>query len=104
MTAPASGKRRARYLLPGAYAAFALYAWWDFIHTNPDGLANIGLYLVTLPVTLVGLAVDAVLGTNNSLTPDGHGYIADHALYYFPATAVTALLWWLLGRAIDRRR
>lgn len=100
---PTAGKRRARFILPGLYLAFALYAWIDFTRTNHDGLANIGLFLVTLPVTLVDLALGAALGRTEVLMPNGHGYLGDHALYYFPAVAVTAALWFLLGRKIDRR-
>ena len=100
---PGSGKRRARYVLPGLYVAFAVYAWMDFTHTNPDGLANLGLFLVTLPVTLIDLALSATLNRPSVLMPHGHGYIGDHALYYVPAAALTAALFWWIGRAIDRR-
>ena len=100
---PASGKRRARYILPGLYIAFAVYAWIDFTRTNHDGLANVGLFLVTLPVTLADLALSAALGKTGVLMPDGHGYLGDHALYYVPASLVTAALFWWIGRAIDRR-
>ena len=100
---PGAGRRRARYILPGVYIAFAVYAWVDFTRTNHDGLANVGLFLVTLPVTLVNLAISAVLGRTGILMPDGHGYLGDHALYYMPAAMITAALWWWIGRAIDRR-
>jgi hypothetical protein len=88
--------------LPTLYVAFAVYAWVDFVHINHDGLANVGLFLVTLPVTLIDLLLGILLGRREVLMPHGHGYIGDHALYYFPAVAVTASLFWLLGRAIDR--
>ena len=96
-------KRRARYILPGLYIGFAVYAWIDFTRTNHDGLANVGLFLVTLPVTLVDLMLGSALGKSGILMPDGHGYLGDHALYYVPAVIVTAALFWWLGRAIDRR-
>ena len=73
-----SGKRRARYILPGLYIAIAVYAWIDFIRTNHDGLANVGLFLVTLPVTLVDLTLAAALGKTSALMPHGYGYIGDH--------------------------
>jgi len=94
--------RQARYILPALYIAFAVYAWIDFVNTNPDGLANLGLFLVTLPVTLLDLLLGALLNRTEVLMPQGHGYIGDHALYYVPAVAFTAALFWLLGRAIDR--
>ena len=100
---PGGGRRRARFILPGLYLAFAIYAWIDFARTNPDGLANIGLFVVTLPVTLLDLLIGALLGRGEVLMPDGHGYLMDHALYYVPAVAVTAAIFWWIGRAIDRR-
>jgi hypothetical protein len=90
--------------LPGLYMAFAIYGWVDFVNTNHDGLANIGLFLITLPVTLLDLILGSMLGRTSVLMPSGHGYLGDHALYYVPAVAVTALLWWLIGRAIDRSK
>lgn len=101
---PASGKRRARYILPILYLALALYVWIDFTRTAHDGLANLGLMAITLPVTLVGLGLGSLLGKSSFvLIPDGFGYLTSHALYYVPAVAITALLLWLLGRTIDRR-
>jgi hypothetical protein len=97
-----AAKRRARLILPGLYLAFALYAWVDFTRTNPDGLANVGLFLVTFPVTLADLLIAGLIGQPSVLMPHGHGYLADHALFYVPAVAVTACLAWLAGRAIDR--
>ncbi len=39
----------------GLYLALATYVWIDFVRLPPDGLANLGLMIVTLPVTIVGL-------------------------------------------------
>ena len=100
----AAGKRRWRFILPGLYLALALYVWIDFTRINPDGLANVGLFFITLPVTALLLLVSSLLGSSSMILPSGHGYLADHALYYVPAVAVTAALCWLIGRAIDRRR
>ncbi len=104
MIRPSQGRRRARFILPGLYLLLALYAWIDFATASRDGLANVGLFLTTLPVAAVGLAIDAASGSSGfSLLPDGFGYLGNHAIYYAPAVALTAALWWLLGRAIDRR-
>jgi hypothetical protein len=101
---PGTGKRRARFILPGLYLALALYLWVDFTRTAHDGLANIGLMAITLPVTLVGLLIGSLIGESSFiLLPHGFGYLGNHVLYYVPAVAITALLLWLLGRAIDRR-
>ena len=101
---PGGGKRRARFILTGLYLALALYVWVDFTGIARDGLANVGLFLVTAPVTAVGLLIDWIIGSKNfALLPDGFGYLGNHALYYVPAVAVTAALVWLIGRKIDRR-
>lgn len=91
-------------ILPGLYLLLALYVWFDFATAARDGLANVGLFLVTPPVAALGLLIDWLTGsTKFSLLPDGHGYLVDHALYYVPAVAATAALFWLIGRKIDRR-
>jgi hypothetical protein len=104
MTRPNYGKRRARFILPGLYLLFAIYGWIDFARTNPDGLANLGLFAITLPVTALGLLISSLAGSSAMIMPSGHGYLGNHALYYVPAVALTATLWWLFGRAIDRHR
>jgi hypothetical protein len=83
-----------------AYLTFAAYAWFDFTRINHDGLANVGLFLMTAPIALV----DAVMTSNGwgSLQPHGHGYLTDHALYYVPAVAVTALLLGIVANSIVR--
>jgi hypothetical protein len=88
--------------LPGLYVAFAIYGWIDFTRTNHDGLANLGLFVITAPVTIVMLIVDAIAGRAEFTMPHGHGYLGDHALYYFPSVSLTALLMWWMGRQIDR--
>ena len=104
MVTPGSHKRRTRFILPGLYLLFALYVWVDFTGINHDGLANIGLMLATLPVALVGLAIGAAVGSSSFvLMPTSNGYLTDHAIYYVPAVAITALLLWWVGRAMDRR-
>lgn len=95
-------KRRAQLALPVLYVAFAIYAWFDFVNTNHDGLANVGLFLVTLPVTIIVMIAGSSRGQASMPMPTGHGYLGDHALYYFPAVVVTAALWWMIGRIIDR--
>ena len=101
---PVASKRRTRFILPLLYVALAAFTWLDFVRTNHDGLANVWLFAVTLPVTLIDLALGAALGRGSLLMPHGHGYLTDHALYYVPAVAAIAYSLWLLGRFIDRRR
>ena len=96
---------RARLVVPATYLAFALYAWVDFVRTNPDGLANVGLYLVTLPVALVGLAITEAMGGGGFiLQPSGFGYFGNHAIYYWPSVVVTAALVYWLTAALTRTR
>jgi hypothetical protein len=107
MTAPASrngclGIRLAVWL-PALYLTLAIYVWVDFARLPPDGLANLGLMLVTAPVALAGLLIGAISGASDFvLLPSGHGYLTDHAIYYVPAVAITAIVLWLFGGLIDR--
>ena len=92
-------------LLPAAYCAVAGLAWVDFLRLPPDGLANLGLMLVVLPVT----ALDLLLRPSSSpgsfvLMPEGLPYYQAHALFFWPSVAAIAALFWLLGRWLDRRR
>ena len=104
MILPGAGPRRARFILPGLYLLLAVYVWVDFTRINRDGLANVGLFLVTAPVSLIGLLIDWIRGSPGfSLMPDSFGYLGNHAIYYGPAVLATAALLFLLGRKIDRR-
>ena len=92
-----------RYWLPAAYAVLASLAWWDFATTAPDGLANIGLMVVVLPVTAIGLALGWAIGSEAfPLLPDGFGYLGSHAAYFAPSALLIALMLWRIGLAIDR--
>jgi hypothetical protein len=96
---------RARLWLPILYLAFALYMWIDFALAPRDGLANLGLFLATLPVALLGLLLGSVTaGSSFPLLPNGNGYFLDHAIYYVPAVLITALPFYALGRLIDHGR
>jgi hypothetical protein len=79
------------------YLLFAVYAWIDFANTNHDGLADVGLYLITLPVALVG-----TLLLGNDLTPNGYGYLTANAIYYVPAVVVTAALLGIIAHLVGR--
>ena len=69
-----------RFLIPVVYLALAVWAWVDFVRTNPDGLANLGLMAVTLPVTVLGLILTELMGGGSFvLLPSRFGYITDHA-------------------------
>ena len=94
-----------RLLLPGAYALIALCAWIDFARLPPDGLANLGLMLVVLPVTLLDLALRPAEASGSSLfIPDRWGYYPDHAIFFGVSVAVITTALFALGLWIDRRR
>jgi hypothetical protein len=89
---------RLKFVLPGAYLALAVYAWIDSLRRPKDGLANVGLMLVTLPVTLLGFLLTWATGLSRGfvLLPSGLGYYTSHALYFWPSVAlIAALLYWL---------
>lgn len=92
-------------VLPAVYLLVALGAWIDFARLPPDGLANLGLMLVVLPVALLDLALRPADSPGSSvLIPDGWGYYADHAIFFAISVAVLASVLFLLGRFIDAWR
>lgn len=94
-----------RIILPSVYIAMAAFVWIDFATTNPDGLANAGLMLAVLPVTVLGLLLGWLLGASEFvLLPSRFGYIADHALFYIPSVLLVAAALWVAGRRLDHRR
>lgn len=74
-----------RFLAPILYIVGAVLVWLDFSHTNPDGLANLGLFVYTLPI-----AVPMVLVFGDVVASLPGGYIAAHALYFWPSVALLA--------------
>ena len=86
-----------KFLVPAIYLGLAIYVWIDFMQMPPDGLANVGLMIVTLPITLAGLLLTWAAGeTNFVLLPDGLGYYRSHAAYFWPSVGlITAALYWL---------
>lgn len=96
---------RWRWIAVGLYLALAVGIWVDFLRTPPDGLANLGLMLAVLPVTLFGLALGWAAGAERFiLLPSGLGYHAAHAAFYWPSVLATALLLLGLATVLRRRR
>lgn len=91
------------FVMPAAFVALAILAWINFWLLPPDGLANLGLMLVVLPVTLLDLALRA---ENNAsvLIPDRFGYYGDHAVFFGLSALAIAIVLWGLGSFLDRRR
>jgi hypothetical protein len=92
-------------ILPAIYCIIAALAWIDFARLPPDGLANVGLMLAVLPVTLLDLALRGLLGLARSpLMPSQLGYYRAHAVFFAGSVTAIATALLLLGRRIDRRR
>ena len=92
-------------ILPAGYCALAALAWLDFSRLPPDGLANVGLMLTVLPVTLVDLALRPSTAPGSSvLMTSRFGYYADHAIFFGWSVLIIALGLWWLGSRLDRRR
>jgi hypothetical protein len=94
-----------KIIMPAGYCAVALAAWLDFARLPPDGLSNLGLMLVVLPVTLLDLALRPESAPGSFvLMPDSLGYYASHAVYFGGGVFVIASLLAWVGASIDRRR
>ena len=96
---------RLRIALPALYLSVAILAWVNFWQLPPDGLANVGLMLVVLPVTALDLILRSPEAPGSSvLMPDSFGYYGDHALFFGISVAVIAAFLWWVGAVLDRRR
>ena len=70
-------------ILPAVYGVIAALVWIDFARLPPDGLANVGLMLAVLPVTLLDLALRGLLGLSRSpFMPSHLGYYPAHAVFF----------------------
>jgi len=89
-----------KFLLPLVYVLGALLIWWNFSQTPPDGLANVGIALYTLPVVLF-----ARLLTNVEFPYfDVGGYYQDHAAYFLTSVSIIAVGLFFLLCALERFR
>ena len=94
-----------RKILPGVYCAVALFTWLDFSRAPADGLANVGLMLVVLPVTLLDLLLRPSHAPGSFvLMPDRFGYYANHAIFFGPSVIVIASCLGWIGAYLDKRR
>lgn len=74
-----------RFLAPILYIVGAVLVWLDFSRTNPDGLANLGLIVYTLPI-----AVPIAMVFGDVIESFPGGYLSTHALYSWPSVALLA--------------
>ncbi|MBR1156276.1 hypothetical protein [Bradyrhizobium sp. JYMT SZCCT0428] len=94
-----------KLVLPALYLVIALLAWFDFARLPPDGLANLGLMLVVMPITALDLALRPTSNPGHSIfMPDKFGYYGNHAVFFAVSVIIIALLLWIVGAAIDRHR
>jgi hypothetical protein len=76
-----------KVVVPLSYIAGAVPVWWTFAGANPDGLANAGLVLYTLPIVVIG---SYLLGGEFPYVPGS--YYAAHAVYFSVSVAILGLL------------
>jgi hypothetical protein len=87
-----------RFLLPGAYLAFCAYTWVEFMRLPPDGMANMGVFLAVLPVSLLGFLIRILLRTDGfPFIFEFLGYRWAHALFFFPSAALCT---WFIYRFV----
>lgn len=99
-----SDEIKLKTVIPGMYCTVALLVWLDFMRLPPDGLANVGLMLVVLPVTILDLAVSPAASGPTVLMPNSFGYYANHTIFFVGSVAaIAAALRWI-GSMLDRKR
>lgn len=81
-----------KYLAPVVYIIGAAFVWRDFARLPPDGLANLGLVLYTLPVVLVAMAA----GRNDFPYLHAGEYYQRNASYFAVSVALLAAVCFLI--------
>jgi len=89
--------RVAKAAVPAVYIAGAFLVWMNFVKANPDGLANIGIVLYTLPVALFGIFV---LKLEFPFAPGA--YYHAHGLYFSISVATLATLLFTACLTLER--
>ncbi|HQO17068.1 MAG TPA: hypothetical protein PLG02_08910 [Methylotenera sp.] len=85
-----------KWFIPLIYCIGALPIWLSFAHANPDGLANLGLIVYTLPIVFMATYV---LGLEFPYFSGN--YIEAHALYFWPAVMLLAALLFLIFHGLQ---
>lgn len=81
-------RRRLGSIAAGLYVAGAAIVLAMFLMAPPDGLANIGIVLYVLPLSLLGI----FLGGEFPFMPDALGYYGSHVAFFVPSVALIAAL------------
>ena len=98
--------------MPAIYLFICLGVWIQFANTNHDGLANIGLVLITMPLSVFELALEyQIFGSYDQfpmwrilLRKIGFptGYLMDHAYWYVPLASCQAYFLFRVGRWLEK--
>ncbi len=86
-----------KFVVPGLYIMGAVFVWLGFSKAHPDGLANIGIAVYTLPIAMAGI----FLFRGEFPFAPGRYYEA-HALYFWPSVAVLALALFFIFHALQK--
>lgn len=89
--------RKTSIIIPTAYLLGAAVVWIDFAQAPPDGLANVGIALYTLPVVLL---ISSLTARDFPFVQGG--YYRAHAAYFIPSVFVLACGLFLIVRLVER--
>ncbi len=79
------------------YLLGAVLVWIDFRNSPPDGLANVGIGLYTLPVFLV-----ARLFTVDQFPYFGGGYYDSHTKYFVASVLIISVTMYFILFALEK--
>ncbi len=94
--------KRLPYVVAILYCIGAVFVWIDFSYTPPDGLANVGIVLYTLPAFLIGKVISA-----REFPFFVGGYYEAHRVYFIVSVAILSSLMFIVlsvfRKQIERR-
>lgn len=84
-------KRKLKFIIPGIYLLIGIVVWIDFSRLPPDGLANVGIALYTLPAFLL-----ARLLTERDFPFFEGNYYTAHAIYFSISVLLLAVVFYFI--------
>jgi hypothetical protein len=81
--------KKLKYIIPSIYLVVGICVWLQFMSSPPDGLANIGIVMYVLPITIIGFLIFGKTFPFFS----GSYYVSHSKFFFMSILIITALIY-----------